>query len=110
MKGSKMKTTWKIMPHCLAVLGGARMVLWASGYKLGQVENGRVCINIEVEPFTDRTYLVVAKWVKIVPPNVQTVKPPYVFDSMGGNCGYCGKPLADHKRVQDSIYCEWDAP
>lgn len=57
-----MKTTWKIvrLPHCV----GAQFALWMSGYKYGEVKDGRVCVSVEAEVFAPGTFLVVAKWKK----------------------------------------------
>lgn len=59
-----MKTTWKIvkLPHHV----GPLYAILISGFRVGQTRNGRVCTNIDVDTFTDETFLVVAKWKSMI--------------------------------------------
>lgn len=58
-----MKTTWKIVtcPHQM----GFHVALGLSGWTPGEVRDGRICMMIDVQPFTDETFLVVAKWAEV---------------------------------------------
>lgn len=58
-----MKTTWRILN--LPSMVPLSIVMWWSGFRLGDVRDGRVCVVIDVERFTDQTFLVVAKWLKV---------------------------------------------
>lgn len=58
-----MKTTWRIIkcPHYT----GPMFAIYLTGWQPGDIRDGRLCVNIEAEPFTDETFLVVAKWKKL---------------------------------------------
>jgi hypothetical protein len=58
-----MKTLYRILtiPHKF----GGMFAIEASGFRLGEIKRGRVCVEIDVDTFTDVTFLVVSKWMKV---------------------------------------------
>lgn len=58
-----MKTIWKILK--LSHRTHPAIVLWISGFRVGEVRDGRMCIHAEVDTFTDETFLVVTRWKKL---------------------------------------------
>ena len=58
-----MKTTWRIvtLSHDTPI----QVVVWWSRMRIGEVQDGRMCVSIDVDTFTDVAFLVVARWMKL---------------------------------------------
>ena len=58
-----MKTTWRIvtLSHDTPI----QVVVWWSRMRIGEVQDGRMCVSIDVDTFTYVAFLVVARWMKL---------------------------------------------
>lgn len=58
-----MKTEWQIveLDHFI----GGWFAIAVSRFEIGLTSYGLICVDIEASPFTDTTFLVVAKFIRV---------------------------------------------